>query len=150
MRFLTKFAIALVLPAFVPAEPFPPLASVSYTAGAAPVWNACPLPIVTDGDTIRCGSERVRLLGIDAPELRGCPRNRRCVPGDGNASRLSLKQALSAGPIRYMTVKRDRYDRAVAVVTAGDLDLSCWQVSQGQAEYVAQWDEGRLIAGRCR
>jgi len=30
LRFLTKFALALVLPAFVPAEPFPPLATVTY------------------------------------------------------------------------------------------------------------------------
>ena len=26
---------------------------------------------VVDGDPLRCGSERVRLLGIDAPELPG-------------------------------------------------------------------------------
>lgn len=31
MRFLTKFAMVLVLPAFVPAEPFEPLVTVSYT-----------------------------------------------------------------------------------------------------------------------
>jgi hypothetical protein len=35
VRFATKFLIALVLPAFVPAEPFPPLATVSYTASSA-------------------------------------------------------------------------------------------------------------------
>lgn len=35
MRFLVKFALALVVPAFVPAEPFPPLATVSYTADIA-------------------------------------------------------------------------------------------------------------------
>ena len=27
---------------------------------------------VTDGDTVRCNGERIRLLGIDAPELPGC------------------------------------------------------------------------------
>lgn len=38
---------------------------------------------VTDGDTIRCGAERIRLLGIDAPELPGhCRSGRACAPGD--------------------------------------------------------------------
>jgi hypothetical protein len=35
MRFLTKFVVALVLPAFVPAEPFPPLTTLTYTGRAA-------------------------------------------------------------------------------------------------------------------
>ncbi|MGC1270186.1 MAG: hypothetical protein WA842_06275 [Croceibacterium sp.] len=35
---------------------------------------------VTDGDTIRCGDERIRLLGIDAPEMGGrCREGRVCV-----------------------------------------------------------------------
>jgi len=149
MRFLTKFALAMAFPAFVPAEPFPPLATLTYTAGAASAWNVCPSPVVVDGDTIRCGAERVRLLGIDAPELHRCPRFRQCVSGDPVASKLSLRQAISAGPVRYMTVKRDRYGRAVAVVNAGALNLSCWQMSQRRAEYIAKWDDGRLVAKSC-
>ena len=31
---------------------------------------ACTDPSVHDGDTIRCGAERVRLFGVDAPEVR--------------------------------------------------------------------------------
>lgn len=149
MRFIIKFALALALPAFVPAEPFPPLATVTYKADAASAWLPCSSPYVVDGDTIRCGSERVRLLGIDAPELHGCPRNRVCVAGDPVASTLSLRQALKTGPVRYMMVKRDRYGRAVAEVTAGTLNLSCWQIQQGQAEYVSKWDDGRRIAAAC-
>lgn len=149
MRFLTKFALALVLPAFVPSEPFPPLATVSYKAAGAASWSECPAPRVVDGDTIRCGPERVRLLGIDAPEMHGCPRYRQCVTGDPVASSLSLKQAISSGPVRYTLVKRDRYGRAVAIVVAGALNLSCWQIQQGQAEYVAKWDDGGRIRRAC-
>ena len=149
MRFLTKFALALLLPAFVPAEPYPPLATLSYTGAGATVWSECPSPYVIDGDTIRCGPERVRLLGIDAPELHGCPRYRRCADGDPVSSRLSLKQAVSSGPVRYRTIARDRYGRVVAVVKAGGLDLSCWQIRQGRADYVAKWDNGRIIASSC-
>jgi micrococcal nuclease len=149
MRFLTKFALLLLLPAFVPAEPFPPLATLSYTGAGAAAWSECPSPYVIDGDTIRCGAERVRLLGIDAPELHACPRYRRCADGDPVASRLSLRQALSTGPVRYRIIKRDRYGRAVAVVSAGELNLSCWQIRQGRADYVARWDDGRIIARSC-
>lgn len=149
MRFLTKFVLALVLPAFVPAEPFPPLVTVTYTR-AASTWTACPAPRIIDGDTIRCGDERVRLLGIDAPELHGCPRHRTCAPVDPVASRLSLKQAITAGPVSYMMVTRDRYGRAVAVVKAGRVNLSCWQLEQGSAVYVAKWDNHALVRSACR
>ena len=151
MRFLTKFALALVLPAFVRAEPFPPLATVAYAPAEAATWTECPSPYVVDGDTIRCGSERVRLLGIDAPELPGhCARYRACVAGDPFRSTESLRQAVHSGPVRYRTIKRDRYGRAVAIVTAGALNLSCWQIQRGQAEYVGKWDDGLRVASRCR
>jgi endonuclease YncB( thermonuclease family) len=49
---------------------------------------ACPNPIVHDGDTIRCGIERVRLVNIDAPELAGSERcraaSRRRLAGSRN------------------------------------------------------------------
>jgi micrococcal nuclease len=40
---------------------------------AAPAW-AQPRCRAVDGDTLACGSARVRVVGLDAPELRGrCP-----------------------------------------------------------------------------
>lgn len=51
---------------------------------------------VNDGDTIRCNGERVRLLGIDAPELPGhCRSGRDCAPGDRYASTAGLGDALT-------------------------------------------------------
>ena len=34
----------------------------------------CMSPSVHDGDTIRCGRERVRIANIDAPELPDSPK----------------------------------------------------------------------------
>jgi endonuclease YncB( thermonuclease family) len=110
----------------------------------------CPSAYVVDGDTLRCGSERLRLLGIDAPELERCLRWRSCTPGDGEAAKQSLIVAVRLGPIRYQPVTRDRYGRQVAVVWAGGVNLSCWQLRAGQAAYKANWDNGRLIASACR
>ena len=109
----------------------------------------CPSAYVVDGDTLRCGPERLRLLGIDAPEIERCARWRVCAPGDGQASKQSLIAALGLGPIRYQPVTRDRYGRQVAVVWAGRVNLSCWQLQRAQAIYKPHWDNGRLIARAC-
>ena len=110
----------------------------------------CPSAYVIDGDTLRCGPERVRLLGIDAPEIERCPRRRVCAPGDGEASKRSMAGAVRLGPVTYQPVTVDRYGRQVAVVWAGRVNLSCWQLRQGQAIYKPNWDNKRLIAHACR
>ena len=48
---------------------------------------------VVDGDTFRYGTERVRLRGIDTPELN--------EPG-GQAARLRLEELLRSGPVRIV------------------------------------------------
>lgn len=149
MRFLTKFVLALLLPAFVPAEPFPPLMTLSYTGAEPSSWKECPSPDAIDGATIRCGPERVRLLGIDVSGPDRYARHRDCVDDWPVTSRLSLRQALSSGPVRYRILRRDRHGRAVAVVRAGSLNLSCWQIRQGRAGYLARLDEGGIIRGSC-
>jgi endonuclease YncB( thermonuclease family) len=57
---------------------------------------------------------------------------------------------MSLGPIRYQRVTVDRYGRTVAVVWAGRVNLSCWQLERAQAIYKPQWDNGGLIARACR
>lgn len=101
-----------------------------------------------DGDTLRCGRERIRLIGIDAPEMPGhCRPGRLCAVGDPFASRDSLANALFA-PIVIERIGRDRYGRTLAFVSAGGEDLSCVQLRRGQARYRSDWDfDGRV--GRC-
>lgn len=152
MRFLTKFGLALTIPAFVPAEPYPPLATVSHTDAGPSAWRECGSPSAIDGTIIRCGAENVRLLGIDTKQRNRCPDDSRCVQVGPAASRLSLQQAVSSGPVRYRAIKRGRYAGTVAVVAVkgGDLNLSCWQIRRGQADYVAALDENRIVARSCR
>jgi endonuclease YncB( thermonuclease family) len=108
----------------------------------------CPSAYVVDGDSIRCGSERLRLLGVDAPELH-CPARRKCVAGYPNASRRSLQRGIRNGPVTYRRVTRDRYGRTVAVVWSGKVNLSCWQLARSQARYRSAWDNARRIALAC-
>ena len=103
-----------------------------------------------DGDTLRCGRERIRLLGIDAPEMPGhCQRGRRCVPGDPFASRASLAKAIN-GSLVIERVGADRYGRTLGLVRGQVGDLSCWQLRTRQARYRGDWDDGRALARRCR
>jgi endonuclease YncB( thermonuclease family) len=65
-------------------------------------------PIVTiDGDTLRVGANRVRLRGINAPEL---------AEPNGEAARQRLEQLLQEGPIRIVPHGQDVYGRTVADV----------------------------------
>lgn len=63
-----------------------------------------------DGDTIRCGKERIRLHGVYAPELR--------EPG-GREARQRLQQRLESGDLRIERRGRDRYGRTVGDVYVG-------------------------------
>jgi hypothetical protein len=151
MRFLTKVLLALTIPAFVPAEPYPPLATLAHSDSGASDWRDCASPRAIRGDAIRCGSVTVRLLAVDSQRRRDCPNHRSCADDKPAASRLSLQQALSSGLVRYRIVEPGPYARAVAVVATkeGDLDLSCWQIRQGGADYVARWDQDQIIGRSC-
>lgn len=118
------------------------------TASAAP-GAAYPGCHVVDGDTMRCGAERIRLLGIDAPELSGhCARGRVCAPGNPYASRKSL-EAGRVAPLRITRVGTDRYGRTLALVAGKYGDLSCWQLTHKAAIYKPAWDNGGRVATLC-
>lgn len=63
--------------------------------------------MVIDGDTIRVGSNRIRLRGLDAPELS--------EPG-GPAAKERLEELLRSGSTQIIPYGRDVYDRLVADV----------------------------------
>lgn len=118
----------------------------SLTPGYSDTVRGCS---VTDGDTIRCGDERIRLLGIDAPELPGhCRWERVCAPGDPYASTRSLSAAM-AGTLRIDRVGQDHYGRTLARVAGDKGDLSCWQLQHDHAIYKAEWDDGFRVARTC-
>jgi endonuclease YncB( thermonuclease family) len=156
MRVLTKFALVLVLPAFVPAEPFPPLASVSYTGAASPVVPAgrafaCTPVAVWDGDgPIWCAEgPKIRIAGVAARELDGSCRQGHPCPGTGGLDardrlvRLlgGARGTLPTGHIRVHAPAMDcrsegggHGDRTAAWCTSPAFgDLSCAVVRAGGA-----------------
>jgi endonuclease YncB( thermonuclease family) len=112
------------------------LAAVTFGVGAPEAGPAfsCTNARVSDGDTVRCGKQRIRLYGIDAPELPGhCNKGRRCTPGDPYASTRNLAALLNKGAIECREIERDRYGRIVADCSAGQVDLACAQLKGGFA-----------------
>lgn len=85
---------------------------------------------ITDGDTIRCGDERIRLSGIDAPETEQakCESERT----RGLAAKERLRQLLSRG----FEVDRegvDRYRRTLATVRVNGVDVGEVLIAEGYA-----------------
>ena len=68
-----------------------------------------------DGDTIRVGGERIRLRGIDTPELSEF---------DGPAAKRRLAEILRNGPIRIVPHGRDIYNRLVADVFVNEQNVA--------------------------
>ncbi|MBP6031025.1 MAG: thermonuclease family protein [Sphingobium sp.] len=102
-----------------------------------------------DGDTLRCGEERIRLVGIDAPELPGhCRPGRMCAPGDPYAATSGLSDMVrSTMPIQRYGV--DKYGRTIAALEGTQGDLSCAQLRDGNAIYKPQWDDRLHVARTC-
>lgn len=107
-------------------------------AGAA----LCASPSVHDGDTIRCGSERIRIANIDAPELPDSPKcqDRRrayawCDYERGYAARDALQRFLSSGHARIERFGQDKYGRTLARITVSGKDAGAYLVEQSLARW---------------
>ncbi len=111
--------------------------SVALLAGSS-FWAAPAAPAITgaayviDGDTISLGGLRVRLEGIDAPEL-----DQHCGTGQaswscGRASAAHLARLVSGGVSCRMT-GYDAYGRSLGVCTAGRQEINAQMVREGMA-----------------
>lgn len=117
--------------------------SVGVLAGLAWFWTgkadepgtfSCAFHSVTDGDTIKCAGRRVRLQGIDAPEMPGhCREGRECTPGDPVASKANLSRLMSWSTVTCRPIEIDGYGRTIARCSVDDVDLSCAQIKAGHA-----------------
>ncbi len=81
--------------------------------------------IVLDGNTIRIGSDRVRLRSSDAPELS---------EPDGQAAKQRLEELLMAGPVRIVPHGRDIYNRLLADVFVNGENMAEMLAQEGYAK----------------
>lgn len=97
---------------------------------------------VHDGDTIRCGRERVRIEDIDAPELSDSPKCqdvRRsyawCDYRLGNQAKNALEAFLSKGRVMIERTGTDKYGRTLARVSVNGRDAGAYLVGLGLARW---------------
>lgn len=85
---------------------------------------------VIDGDTIVVDRTRVRLFGIDAPEM---------TQEGGSAAKFHLVGLVRGAEVEVAPRGRDVYGRTVARVRCGGRDLSKEMVRDGFARSTASW-----------
>lgn len=86
---------------------------------------------IVDGDTLWVGREKIRLYGIDAPEMAG----RSCaVSGDrAKYATFALWALMQRTPIYVKPRGKDRYGRTLAEISAGGVDVALELVDKGFA-----------------
>lgn len=156
---LQATAISVVLAGCVSPSPSGPAgrAQVSNSPPARTDVAAVSGPVsaqsVVDGDTINLGEKRIRLFGIDAPEI-----SQQCLVGGlanscGVLARNVLVGFVAGAEVRCEQVDIDRYGRDVSRCYADGYDLSAAMVSAGQAvayrqfsaEYISEEDSARRL-----
>lgn len=102
---------------------------------------------VIDGDTLDIDGRRVRLSGVDAPELA-----QTCIGADGEERscgrevRAALAAFIGADVVACRDLGRDRYQRILAVCAARGQDLAAWLVTNGLAAAYAG-NSGNALRG---
>lgn len=117
--------------------------------------NLVGIPQVVDGDTIDINGQRVRLQGVDAPELaQECQDSSGAEYRCGQVAAVALEARLGDEMARCeIEAERDRYGRAIGVCFASDgTDINEWLVRNGwglayrkySMRYVAQEEAAKV------
>lgn len=111
---LALVACAAAGPVEAPLPPVPP----------SLVFRAAAEVAVTDGDTLRIGAERVRILGYDSAELRArCPAELALAEAARDELAAMIAAAGGIGLARDRS-RRDRHGRTLAVILIDGADIA--------------------------
>ena len=90
---------------------------------------------VSDGDSLRSGKLKIRIFGIDAPELKQqCQDQNGTVWACGLTARQQLENLLDANKLLHCELRDvDRYGRLVMQCFRGTVDIGAAMVRSGHA-----------------
>ncbi len=100
------------------------------------------IPKIIDGDTIHIKSFKIRLEGIDAPEMKQkCKKpyltlmflNFQKDYYCGQVSKRKLLKKIGNKPVKCILLGKDRYKRYLAKCLKGSTNLNRWMVRNGFA-----------------
>ena len=91
-------------------------------------------PKVTDGDTIKINNNKIRLHGIDAPELAQMCNKLKKKYSCGLISSKALSKKINKNlVICRVQIRQDRYGRFIGTCYLKNLNLNKWMVQNGHA-----------------
>ncbi len=100
---------------------------------------------VIDGDSIEIDGTRIRISGIDAPEMaQSCISREGASYPCGRRARAELERLSGGGTVTCRREGRDRFQRVLATCRAGDADLATAMVGAGWAVAYAGSSGDRL------
>ena len=106
---------------------------------------------IVDGDTLVMGDERIRLLGIDAPELTQVCLDDEAPRDCGQEAKVQLAAMVAQGPVECSGHSKDKYGRLLATCIAGGREVNAAMVRSGQAvAYGGYEDEERFAQAERR
>ena len=88
---------------------------------------------IIDGDTIHIGKNKIRLHGIDAPEIEQTCNIKEKIWNCGLESSTELKELIAKKEVRCVVSDIDRYKRYVAKCYVNNLNINQYMVRQGWA-----------------
>lgn len=125
--------------------------TLAFPASAETITGAA---TVIDGDTLEVDGRRVRLFGIDAPELgQTCVRDG-AAWACGHESARQLRALVGSDPVYCRGDEVDQFARLLAVCSTGSLEPNRAMVAEGGATAFRQYsqayvaDETRARASR--
>ena len=118
---------------------------ILFFSSSVQAENVYGIPKIIDGDTVHIDEYKIRLEGIDAPEIK-----QRCKKESlkittiigltfykdyycGKASKEKLKKKINNKIIKCDISSIDRYKRRLATCYKGKLNLNKWMVRNGYA-----------------
>jgi endonuclease YncB( thermonuclease family) len=121
-------------------------ASVAVVGYLTPATQFSSVSVI-DGDSLRSGMEEIRLHGIDAPEFgQTCTRSDGSDYACGRQATRHLKRLIANAPIDCRIIDTDRYNRTIAVCTAGGRELNLAMVEDGWAVAYTKHSLGYVAA----
>ena len=107
--------------------------------------------IITDGDTIKFNNKKIRLHGIDTPEIKQLCKNKngedyKC----GVKAKLALINLISSHQVKCSVHGKDRYKRLIATCFVKNININEWLVKEGWAlayrKYSKEYVDEELFA----
>ena len=153
--FLRRYFGFLALAALIIGA-YPLALAPSHDTGTPPPAASAPRAVaatnvrVIDGDTLHMDGKKIRLTGIDAPELHQTCRDAQAREWPcGQAAKARLIELVSRGEVACTARGHDRYRRTLAVCSAGGTaDLGETLVREGHAVDYRRYTSDYLAAER--